>query len=223
MAHGEITSELRDRRRAFRVNSLHAWTYDLSRTYLAHTSFLRAVRDIIKEDNNRTTPKSRDLNWAMTCYITRQAYMPKILDTLRPLFNNKDHDLQMKSSDPDRVLPDGTLRKGKKRIARFRATTEVRSYFAIHAPWVLIHSAEAHIRRLDLNLEEWSRQTMRLRDIADAASRRETGSAFGIDRTVKDYEQQDREVRDFRLMFKQGRIKNASKLKNKQVCDIFEL
>jgi hypothetical protein len=146
-------------------------------------------------------------------------HMPKILETLRrPLFDEQDRDLKLESSDPDELLPDGTLRKGKKRIPRVRATTEVHSYFAIHAPWLLNHWKKTHIRLLGLNLEEWSKQAMRLREIADVAARSQTGSAFGVDWTVIDSEQQDREIAAFRRLFKQGEIKNSVKVKHKEVA-----
>jgi hypothetical protein len=199
------------------VNTMEASTYNLSRTYLARVCFLRTLRNIVKDDNSRTLPESRDLEWAMTRYVTRSMHMPGVLETMRPFFDHKDRDLKTKDLGSDRVLPDGTFRKGRKRIPRTRAITEVRSYFAVFTPWLLNHSAETHIRRLNLNLEAWSRQTMRLRDVADVAWRSHTGSSFGVDWTVPHLEQQDSEVAAFRSLVKQGRIKNAGKLKQKPV------
>jgi hypothetical protein len=187
---------------------------------MAHAVFLRALRDITTDDKDNTTYDMRDLDWAVGRYIIRKMDAPMALQTFRPLFDKTDSDMKMSDpKEPSRRFPDGTLRKGKKRIARVRGRTEVQSYFAIHSPWLLLNSDQTHVRRLNLNLEAWGRQTLALRKTADLAANSLSDSWFGRSWTAQP-EDQEKEVQRFRKLMETKKIKNPRKVKQKPVSYI---
>jgi hypothetical protein len=139
---------------------------------LARCKFLRELREIIGRDRSRTKQEDRDLDWFMQKYVSSNQHNPRALVTRRVLFDQDDRDLKKHDPASTKRLPDGTLRRGKKRIPKFVASAEVRSYFAVFAPWIANQAKQTHIRRLNMNMSAWAEQTnmlIRTRAIARMA------------------------------------------------------
>lgn len=186
------------RGRKFRVKSLHPSTYELSRSFLAHQKFLRELRDIASKEPGS---KDRDLEWFMEQYRIRRMHDPADLKRKRISYVALWPDYPLEKR-PNR--PNGFLHKREHRQTRERARTEVKSYFCMHAPWIVNQAAlkQTQITRLKIDMEAWKEQTDALLSVRELANREwQDGSIFGTNWLVYDQEEGDPEIQKFKSLY----------------------